>query len=101
MGLSGGQTQRVAIARALVRRPKVLLLDEATSALDEENAENVRNLVKELVRDGIAVVMVSHAVEMMELADLVVVVEEGRVVEQGGFQDLCEEKGALARLIGI
>jgi ATP-binding cassette subfamily B (MDR/TAP) protein 1 len=101
MGLSGGQAQRIAIARALVRKPKVLVLDEATSALDGDNAENVRNVVKELVRDGLAVVVVSHAVEMMELADLVVVVEEGRVVEQGSLQDLCEEKGALARLIGI
>lgn len=101
MGLSGGQAQRIAIARALVRQPKVLILDEATSALDGENAEGVRRVVRELISEGIAVVMVSHNIEMMRLADMVVVVEEGTVVERGGFEQLCRRRGALAKLIGI
>lgn len=101
MGLSGGQAQRIAIARALIRRPKVLILDEATSALDGENVEGVRRLVRGLVTEGMAVVVVSHAVEMMRLADWVVVVEEGRVTEEGRFEELCERRGALAKLIGI
>lgn len=101
MGLSGGQAQRIAIARALVRQPKVLILDEATSALDGENAEGVRRVVRELISEGIAVVMVSHNIEMMRLADMVVVVEEGKVVERGGFEQLCRRRGAFAKLIGI
>jgi ATP-binding cassette subfamily B (MDR/TAP) protein 1 len=101
MGISGGQAQRIAIARALVRRPKVLILDEPTSALDAESAEGVRSVVRTLVREGMAVVVVSHAVEMMKLADWVVVIEEGKMAEEGKFEDLCGKGGALARLIGI
>lgn len=101
MGISGGQAQRIAIARALVRRPKVLILDEPTSALDGENAEGVRSVVRVLVREGMAVVVVSHAVEMMRLANWVVVIAEGRMVEEGEFDHLCTKKGALAKLIGI
>ena len=101
MGLSGGQTQRVALARALVRRPKVLISDEATSALDAESAEGVRAVVRRVVGEGTAVVVVSHSVEMMKVAQRVVVVREGTVVEEGVFAELCERGGELARLIGV
>jgi ATP-binding cassette subfamily B (MDR/TAP) protein 1 len=101
MGLSGGQAQRVAIARAVVRRPRVLVLDEGTSGLDGEGAEGVRRVVRGMVESGVAAVVVSHGVEMMRSADRVVVVEDGRVVEEGGFEELCDRGGALARLIGV
>ncbi|OMP86891.1 Alpha-factor-transporting ATPase [Diplodia seriata] len=95
LGLSGGQAQRVAIARALVRNPDVLVLDEATSALDVESARVVRGTVRDLMgsraRAGgkrLTVVVITHAREMMEVADRVVMVEEGRVVEEGAFGEL-------------
>jgi ATP-binding cassette subfamily B (MDR/TAP) protein 1 len=99
-GLSGGQAQRVAIARALVRKPKVLILDEATSALDTESAELIRDCIKRLVKEGVTVIMISHDVEMMRVAERIVVIECGKVVETGSFDELRALKGAFGRLIG-
>ena len=100
MGISGGQAQRIAIARALVRRPKVLILDEATSALDVESAENIRNTIKELTgKAGIAVLIISHSVDMMRIAGTVIMIENGKVVERGGFEELKARGGAFESLI--
>lgn len=90
VGLSGGQAQRVVIARALVRRPQILILDEATSALDAESAEVIRQTVKKLVasRQDLTVIIISHAKEMMEIADNIIMMEQGSVVEQGPYQEL-------------
>jgi ATP-binding cassette subfamily B (MDR/TAP) protein 1 len=101
MGLSGGQAQRINIARALVRRPQVLILDEATSALDGENSEVVREVIKSLTKEGVAVVMITHDVEMMRVADRVIVVENGRIAETGGFDDLTQRDSAFSRLVGM
>jgi ATP-binding cassette subfamily B (MDR/TAP) protein 1 len=101
MGLSGGQAQRIAIARALVRRPKVLILDEATSALDAESASGIRDTVQRLKRKtGLAVVIITHNVDMMRISDTIVVVEDGRVVESGGFDELRARGGAFESLVG-
>ncbi|KAH6672406.1 ABC transporter-like protein [Halenospora varia] len=108
MGLSGGQGQRICIARALVRRPKLLILDEATSALDAVSAAGIRETITNLMtkpRDGgevgkLTVVVISHSTEMMRMASEVVVIERGRVVEKGGFEELKRRGGAFARLIG-
>lgn len=100
-GLSGGQAQRIVITRALVRRPKVLVLDEATSSLDHESAQVVRRTVRGLVeKRGMTVLVITHAREMMTVCERVVVVEKGRVVEEGGFDDLMRRTGALRRLLG-
>ncbi|USP82473.1 putative ABC transporter [Curvularia clavata] len=97
-GLSGGQAQRLAIARALVRKPDVLVLDEATSALDVTSANVIRETVLRLVGRarqgrGITVVVITHAREMMAIAEHVVVLDQGRVVEQGSFQELRNRRG--------
>ena len=100
MGLSGGQAQRIVIARALVRRPKVLILDEATSALDAESADGIRHTVTRLrKKQGMAVLIITHNVDMMRIADLVVMIEDGRVVEGGGFEELRKKGGAFESLI--
>ncbi|EXJ65413.1 hypothetical protein A1O7_01754 [Cladophialophora yegresii CBS 114405] len=97
--ISGGQAQRIVIARALIRDPKVLILDEATSALDHESAEIIRQGILRLVREGrregkpLTVIAVTHAREMMEFADNVVVMDQGTVVEQGGFDELMTLEG--------
>jgi ATP-binding cassette subfamily B (MDR/TAP) protein 1 len=97
--LSGGQAQRLVIARALVRHPRVLILDEATSNLDSESAEIIRRSVQKLVaaRQGLAVILITHAREMMEMADSVVVIERGSVVEQGPYRVLLQRSGGKLR----
>lgn len=80
--LSGGQKQRVAIARALINSPKVILADEPTGALDHENGLNVINILKELSHNhNITVIMVTHNIEFAELADVRLVLEDGRLKE--------------------
>lgn len=107
VALSGGQAQRVGIARALAARPGLLVLDEPTSALDAEAAEGVRGVVAGLVgrdRDrragGMAVVVVTHSREMMRVADRIVVLEQGCVVEVGRYDELVARRGVFARLVG-
>ena len=82
--LSGGQQQRVAIARALAMNPNVMLFDEATSALDPEMVGEVLEVMKQLAREGMTMVCVSHEMGFArEVGDRVVFMEEGAIVEQG------------------
>lgn len=99
VGLSGGQAQRLVIARALVRRPQILILDEATSSLDPNSAEVIRQTVRRLVsaQTGLTVVIITHAREMMEIADQVVVLEQGCLVERGRYRDLVGRSGGRLR----
>jgi ATP-binding cassette subfamily B (MDR/TAP) protein 1 len=108
LGVSGGQAQRIVIARALVRKPKILILDEPTSALDAESARIVKSTIQTLVkasnvesdkRAGMTVIMITHAAEMMQIADNVVFMEEGRVGEQGRYEDLLAKKGKLWEML--
>jgi polar amino acid transport system ATP-binding protein len=82
--LSGGQQQRVAIARALAMRPKVILFDEPTSALDPELVGEVLDVIKELAKEGATLVIVTHEIGFArEVADTVVFMDAGRIVESG------------------
>lgn len=83
--LSGGQKQRVAVARALVGNPDIVFADEPTAALDKESAMNVVNLLKRLGRErGTTTVMVTHDAKIMELADRLVTLDDGRIVHDSG-----------------
>ncbi len=82
--LSGGQQQRVAIARALCMQPKLMLFDEVTSALDPELVREVLDVMKQLARDGMTMVVVTHEMGFArEVADRVIFMDEGQIVEQG------------------
>jgi general L-amino acid transport system ATP-binding protein len=82
--LSGGQQQRVAIARALAMNPKIMLFDEPTSALDPEMIKEVLDVMKELARSGMTMIVVTHEMGFArEVADRVIFMESGRVVESG------------------
>ena len=82
--LSGGQQQRVAIARALAMQPKLMLFDEVTSALDPELVREVLDAMKQLVREGMTMLVVTHEMGFArEVAHRVVFMDEGRVVEAG------------------
>lgn len=87
--LSGGQQQRVAIARALAMKPKVMLFDEPTSALDPEMINEVLDVIKELAREGMTMVVVTHEMGFArEVADRVVFMADGEIVEVGTPEDI-------------
>jgi polar amino acid transport system ATP-binding protein len=86
--LSGGQQQRVAIARALAMRPKVMLFDEPTSALDPEMINEVLNVMKDLARDGMTMLCVTHEMGFArEVADRVIFMDSGEIIEAGPPKD--------------
>ncbi|KAG9310094.1 P-loop containing nucleoside triphosphate hydrolase protein [Chiua virens] len=95
--ISGGQAQRLQIARALVRPSQVLILDECTSALDGANQAAVLEAIRG-AKIGRTTVMVTHKVEVMRMCDRVVVIEDGRVAEEGRYEALMERKGLFAKL---
>jgi len=85
--LSGGQKQRLAIARALINHPKVLIFDEATSALDAESEEIIQNNLSRIAQ-GRTTIMISHRLSMLAGADLIVVMDQGRIVDAAPHSEL-------------
>lgn len=97
-GLSGGQRQRLAIARALIRDPRILVLDEATSALDAQSEARVTEAL-ERARQGRTTLIVAHRLSTVRRADRIVVLDGGRIVEQGAHDELVGADGPYSRLV--
>lgn len=96
--LSGGEKQRVSIARAVLRNPEIILLDEATSALDSESEKYVQDGLKKLLKDRTAVI-IAHRLSTIAHADKIVVLDKGKIVEQGTFEELKKAGGTFANLL--
>ena len=95
--LSGGQAQRVQIARALVRPSPVLILDECTSALDPANEAAVIDTLRN-IKVGRTTLMITHKVPVMRMCDRILVVQDGRIVEQGSYDELMARRSAFYEL---
>lgn len=96
--LSGGERQRVAVARSLYRSPKVLILDEATSSLDSLSERYVLDTVRRQVSQGITVIVIAHRLSTIQEADKIIVLDQGKVVEEGRHEDLLEVAGKYRQL---
>lgn len=95
--LSGGQRQRLSLARALLRKPELLILDEATSALDTQSERLVQEAIERFEK-GHTVLVIAHRLSTIVNADLICVMENGRIVERGSHQELMEHNGRYASL---
>ena len=98
--LSGGERQRLALARAVLRRPTLLVLDEATSAVDTRNEQLIQRALADL-RGSLTMVIIAHRLSTVRLADQIIVLEDGRVVEIGRWADLVQKKDGVLRELAV
>ena len=95
--LSGGQKQRVSIARAIARDPKILILDDALSAVDTKTEHIILNSMKRIMQ-GRTSIIISHRVSSAKLANTIVVLDDGKIIEQGSHEELIAKNGSYKEL---
>ncbi|WP_310876756.1 ABC transporter ATP-binding protein [Priestia megaterium] len=96
--ISGGERQRLVLARAILKKPALLILDEATSALDTNNENKIKESIDRL-KGKVTIVVVAHRLSTIQAADQVLVLEEGKVIQKGSFNQLAFEEGAFHKLL--
>ncbi|MGE7120757.1 ABC transporter ATP-binding protein [Peribacillus sp. NPDC046944] len=97
--LSGGERQRIVLARAILRKPAILILDEATSALDTENETKIQKALESL-KGHMTIVVIAHRLSTISNADQVLVLDQGEIIQQGGFHELAQNRGLFNQLLG-
>lgn len=98
--LSGGQKQRISIARAVLKNPPIMILDEATSALDTESERLVQEALEKMMENRTSLV-IAHRLSTIQKADWIVVMEQGKIIEQGTHKDLIDKNGAYKKLVEL
>lgn len=98
--LSGGQKQRISIARAILKNPPIMILDEATSALDTESERLVQNALEHMMKKRTSIV-IAHRLSTIQKADWIVVMQQGKIVEQGTHDTLLAQNGTYAKLVSL
>ena len=98
--LSGGERQRVSIARTIIQNPKILILDEATAAMDTETERNIQEALTKL-KAGRTTIAIAHRLSTLRDADMLAVIDDGKVVEYGSYQELMRKKGEYYKLYQI
>ena len=98
--LSGGERQRISIARALLKDAPIVLLDEATASLDAENETIVQEAISNATK-GKTVIVIAHRMRTIENADKVIVLNEGKVVEEGNPQELIKKNGQFTKMVSL
>ena len=94
--LSGGERQRIVLARAILEKPSILVLDEATSALDTENERKIQEAIEQL-KGKMTIIVIAHRLSTIRNADQVIVLDKGRIIQSGEFDQLAKrKKGCLA-----
>ena len=96
--LSGGQKQRLSIARAVLKNPPIMILDEATSALDTESERLVQVALENMMKNRTSIV-IAHRLSTIQKADTIIVMQKGKIVEQGKHQELLDKKGVYSKLV--
>ena len=97
VSLSGGQKQRLSIARALISKPAILIFDDSTAAIDAATENRIRATLKEYSKDCVTLI-VAHRLASLMHADRILVLDQGRIVEQGSHKDLIKLGGAYSKL---
>nr|WP_263325102.1 ABC transporter ATP-binding protein [Neobacillus sp. Marseille-Q6967] len=92
--LSGGERQRIVLARAILRKPTILILDEATSALDSENESKIKEALERL-KGRMTIIVIAHRLSTISNADQVIVLDQGKIIQKGGFSQLAKEKQGI------
>ena len=98
--LSGGQKQRIAIARTLLKDPRILILDDSTSSVDTETEMAIRGALQRLMM-GRTTFVIAHRIQSLMMADLILVLDQGRIVQRGTHEQLISEKGFYRKIYDI
>ena len=98
--ISGGEKQRISIARAMLKDAPIVILDEATANIDPENEDQLQRAIESLTREK-TIIMIAHRLKTVKNADQILVLDNGRIVQQGTHDDLMKEKGIYASFIGV